>query len=96
MWLIITPQKKNLANSGAEETQQAFALHFTRELATYGQQCVVSLVEQSGKEKIIGDAFLEQILLLDEPRLLYATFDFHQHWYANIWQSAFQISLITI
>ena len=89
MWLIITPQKKIWRIQAPRRLSR-------RSLSTYGQQCVVSLVEQSGKEKIIGDAFLEQILLLDEPRLLYATFDFHQHWYANIWQSAFQISLITI
>ena len=52
----------------------------TRELSIYQQQCIVSLVEQNGKEKVIDDAYLEHIRLLNEPRLIYVTFDFHEHW----------------
>lgn len=63
-----------------EETRLAFQRHFERELSTYGRQCIVSLVEQAGKEKIVGDAFSEQIICLNEPRLTYVTFDFHEHW----------------
>ena len=67
-------------NTGMEETREAFRKHFERELENYGHQCIVSLVEQNGKEKIIGDTFLDNIYLLNEPRLTYVTFDFHEHW----------------
>ena len=65
---------------GVEETRQAFSRHFERELSIYGKQCIVSLVEQGGKEKIIGDAFTDHVVHLSEPRLTYVTFDFHEHW----------------
>lgn len=58
----------------------AFHRHFERELSIYSQQCIVSLVEQAGKERIVGDAFTEQIVHLNEPKLTYVTFDFHEHW----------------
>ena len=58
----------------------AFQRHFEREFPIYGKLCVVSLVEQNGKEKIIGDAFTEQIVHLNDKRLTYVTFDFHEHW----------------
>jgi len=41
---------------------------------------VVSLVDQSGKEKVISDAFLSHILTFDHPQLTYITFDFHEYW----------------
>lgn len=80
---------KNINNqfrlsSGVEDTRIAFRRHFERELSIYGQQCIISLVEQSGKEKIVGDCFLENVLNLNEPRLTYVTFDFHEHWYTTL------------
>jgi phosphatidylinositol 4-phosphatase len=69
--------------SGMDDTREAVRRHFERELSIYQQQCIVSLVEQNGKEKVIDDAYLEHIRLLNEPRLIYVTFDFHEHWYAN-------------
>jgi SacI homology domain len=68
---------------GMEETREAVRRHFERELSIYQQQCIVSLVEQNGKEKVIDDAYMEHIRLLNEPRLIYVTFDFHEHWYAK-------------
>ena len=65
---------------GVEDTRVAFRRHFERELPIYGNLCIVSLVEQSGKEKIIGDAFTEQMIHLNEARITYVTFDFHEHW----------------
>ena len=66
--------------AGVEDNRLAFRRHFERELSIYGQQCIISLVEQIGKEKIIGDAYTENIIHLNEPRLTFVTFDFHEHW----------------
>jgi hypothetical protein len=65
---------------GVEDTRVAFQRHFERELPIYENLCVVSLVEQNGKEKIIGDAFTEQMIHLNDARITYVTFDFHEHW----------------
>ncbi|XP_070502748.1 phosphatidylinositide phosphatase SAC2 isoform X2 [Chironomus tepperi] len=62
-----------------EETQKAFAKHFDDELKIYKNICIVNLVEQSGKEKIIGDKYAEQIIRYNNENLMYATFDFHEY-----------------
>lgn len=36
-------------------------------------------MDQAGREKIIGDAYLKQVLLFNNPRLTYVSFDFHEH-----------------
>ncbi|XP_033164020.1 phosphatidylinositide phosphatase SAC2 isoform X3 [Drosophila mauritiana] len=64
---------------GVAETQQAFELHFTKELETYGRVCIVNLVEQSGKEKTIGDAYADHVIKFNNDRLIYVTFDFHDY-----------------
>ncbi|CAN7999325.1 unnamed protein product [Ixodes pacificus] len=64
---------------GEEETRQAFAKHFAEQLHLYGSQVLVSLVEQTGKEKVLADAYLNHVLLLDDPRLTYVSFDFHEY-----------------
>ncbi|XP_070072741.1 phosphatidylinositide phosphatase SAC2 isoform X2 [Drosophila takahashii] len=64
---------------GVAETQQAFELHFTKELETYGRVCIVNLVEQSGKEKTIGDAFAEHVIKFNNELMIYVTFDFHDY-----------------
>lgn len=64
---------------GAQETQQAFAAHFAGELATYRSVYVVNLVEQGGKEKVIFDAYGDHIVRLNDERLIYVTFDFHDY-----------------
>lgn len=68
------------ASTGEEETRQAFAKHFAEQLDLYGSQVLVSLVEQTGKEKVLADAYLNHVLLLDDPRLTYVSFDFHEYW----------------
>ncbi|CAB1343399.1 unnamed protein product [Coregonus sp. 'balchen'] len=40
---------------------------------------IINLVDQSGREKIIGDAYLKQVLLYNNPNLTYVSFDFHEH-----------------
>uniref|UniRef100_B3NZZ3 GG24675 n=1 Tax=Drosophila erecta TaxID=7220 RepID=B3NZZ3_DROER len=64
---------------GVAETQQAFELHFTKEMDNYGRVCIVNLVEQSGKEKTIGDAYAEHVIKFNNDRLIYVTFDFHDY-----------------
>ncbi|XP_053678943.1 phosphatidylinositide phosphatase SAC2 [Anopheles nili] len=61
------------------ETQLAFERHFDGELAIYQSICIINLVEQSGKEKIIGDAYANHVLKYNSNRLIYVTFDFHEY-----------------
>ncbi|XP_043912010.1 phosphatidylinositide phosphatase SAC2 [Protopterus annectens] len=62
-----------------KETIPYFAAHFEEQLKIYKKQVVVNLVDQAGREKIIGDAFLKQVLLYNNPNLTYVSFDFHEH-----------------
>ncbi|XP_068155595.1 phosphatidylinositide phosphatase SAC2 isoform X3 [Drosophila tropicalis] len=64
---------------GVAETQQAFELHFTKELETYGRVCIINLVEQSGKEKLIGDAYADHVIKYNNDLMIYVTFDFHDY-----------------
>ncbi|XP_034485744.1 phosphatidylinositide phosphatase SAC2 isoform X1 [Drosophila innubila] len=64
---------------GLAETHQAFELHFTKELSIYERVCIVNLVEQSGKEKLIGDSFAEHVIKYNNELLIYVTFDFHDY-----------------
>uniref|UniRef100_A0ABD2XJU5 SAC domain-containing protein n=1 Tax=Trichogramma kaykai TaxID=54128 RepID=A0ABD2XJU5_9HYME len=64
---------------GEAETQVAFDKHFAGELETYGPVCIVNLVEQSGKEAVIWEAYTSHVLGLDHPDVTYATFDFHEY-----------------
>ncbi|CAG2106379.1 unnamed protein product [Medioppia subpectinata] len=62
-----------------EETQLAFNKHFNDEFDLYGNQVIVSLVEKSGREKIIADAYLNHVLHFDSPDISYVSFDFHDY-----------------
>ncbi|KAL1424093.1 hypothetical protein MTO96_003595 [Rhipicephalus appendiculatus] len=62
-----------------EETKQAFEKHFAEQIALYGSQVIISLVEQTGKEKLLADAYLNHVLHLDCPELTYVSFDFHEY-----------------
>ncbi|CAG2173959.1 unnamed protein product, partial [Oppiella nova] len=62
-----------------EETQIAFNKHFTDEFALYDNQVIVSLVEKTGREKIINDAYLNHVLNFDSPDISYVAFDFHDY-----------------
>nr|XP_033798873.1 phosphatidylinositide phosphatase SAC2 [Geotrypetes seraphini] len=67
-------------DKGEEETRPYFCAHFEEELKIYKKQVLINLVDQTGREKIIGDAYLRQVLLLNNPNLTYVSFDFHEHW----------------
>uniref|UniRef100_A0A7N6AB55 Inositol polyphosphate-5-phosphatase F n=1 Tax=Anabas testudineus TaxID=64144 RepID=A0A7N6AB55_ANATE len=64
---------------GEKETMSYFAAHFEEQLKLYKKQVIINLVDQSGREKIIGDAFLKQVLLYNNANLTYVSFDFHEH-----------------
>ncbi|KAK7073587.1 Phosphatidylinositide phosphatase SAC2, partial [Halocaridina rubra] len=63
----------------ATETASAFSKHFEEEISRHGHVFCISLVEQMGKEKVIADAYLNNILTLDSPDLTFVTFDFHEY-----------------
>ena len=63
-----------------EEDQIAFAKHFYGEFNIYNSPITcVNLVEKSGREKIIGDAYLDNALALNRPDLNFVYFDFHEY-----------------
>ncbi|XP_056147761.1 phosphatidylinositide phosphatase SAC2 [Lampris incognitus] len=64
---------------GEKETIPYFAAHFEEQLTLYKKQIIINLVDQSGREKLIGDAYLKQVLLYNNPNLTYVSFDFHEH-----------------
>ncbi|TPX71110.1 hypothetical protein SpCBS45565_g01267 [Spizellomyces sp. 'palustris'] len=58
-------------------TSASFKKHFTDQLALYGNQIVVNLINKKGYEHRLGDEFAKHIRLLNEPRIRYVHFDFH-------------------
>uniref|UniRef100_A0A7N4V5N4 Inositol polyphosphate-5-phosphatase F n=1 Tax=Sarcophilus harrisii TaxID=9305 RepID=A0A7N4V5N4_SARHA len=62
-----------------KETVVYFSAHFEEQLKIYKKQVIINLVDQAGREKIIGDAYLKQVLLFNNPNLTYVSFDFHEH-----------------
>ena len=82
-------------DNNPEEDKIAFGKHFQREFDLYdGPITCLSLVEKSGREKVIGDAYLDNALALDRPDLNFVYFDFHEfckgeiilkiHWYIHL------------
>jgi hypothetical protein len=41
---------------------------------------LINLVEEIGRESLLGDAFLEQSAALDSGNTTYVQFDFHEYW----------------
>ncbi|XP_018575995.1 phosphatidylinositide phosphatase SAC2 isoform X2 [Anoplophora glabripennis] len=66
-------------DKGETETKAAFEKHFNKEVQKYGPMCIINLIEQSGKEKVIFDAYSHQVLQYNSPFLTYVTFDFHEY-----------------
>ncbi|KAF5298153.1 hypothetical protein FQA39_LY02577 [Lamprigera yunnana] len=66
-------------DKGEEETQSVFAKHFNKELMCYGPICIINLIEQLGKEKVIWDAYSNHVLQFNSPHITYCTFDFHEY-----------------
>lgn len=66
-----------------DETHDAFCKHMEEQLALYKQLSVVSLSELSGKEQVIGEAFLTHILNYNSPKITFIAFDFHDYWWVG-------------
>ncbi|CAG9818977.1 unnamed protein product [Phaedon cochleariae] len=64
---------------GEADTKVAFETHFNKEVKKYGPICVINLVDQTGKEKVIFDAYSHYILQQNSPFITYVTFDFHEY-----------------
>ncbi|RVE44068.1 hypothetical protein evm_011305 [Chilo suppressalis] len=62
-----------------EESHTAFKKHFQEELNLYKQVCIVNLVEQQGRERIIWESYGNHVLKYNSPDVIYATFDFHEY-----------------
>ncbi|XP_027240100.2 phosphatidylinositide phosphatase SAC2 isoform X2 [Cricetulus griseus] len=62
-----------------KETVDCFCAHFEEQLKIYKKQVIINLVDQAGREKVIGDAYLKQVLLFNSSKLTYVSFDFHEH-----------------
>ena len=63
-----------------EEDLAAFTNHFSQEFSIYdGPLTCVSLVEKSGREKVIGDAYMDNALALNRSDLNFVYFDFHEY-----------------
>lgn len=65
---------------GEAETKIAFEKHFNKEISTYGPVCVINLVDQTGKERVVWDAYSNHIFQFNNKRITYVTFDFHEYW----------------
>ncbi|KAK4875984.1 hypothetical protein RN001_012406 [Aquatica leii] len=50
-----------------------------KELMLYGPICIINLVEQLGKEKVIWDAYSNHVFQFNSPHITYCTFDFHEY-----------------
>ncbi|KAF0371055.1 SacI-likey domain-containing protein [Gigaspora margarita] len=56
---------------------EAIRRHFDEQTKIYGKQILVNLVNKTGYELPVGDAFEKAVKQLDDPRLTYCHFDFH-------------------
>ncbi|CAH1115746.1 unnamed protein product [Psylliodes chrysocephalus] len=66
-------------DKGESETQVAFEKHFTKEIHNYGPICIVNLIDQAGKERVIFDSYSNHVFLYNSPFVTYVTFDFHEY-----------------
>ncbi|CAL4085307.1 unnamed protein product [Meganyctiphanes norvegica] len=66
-------------DKGPTETAIAFAKHMEGEINHFNQIVCLSLVEHQGKEKVIADAYLNNILTLNSENITFVTFDFHEY-----------------
>ncbi|XP_078063261.1 phosphatidylinositide phosphatase SAC2-like, partial [Mustelus asterias] len=65
-------------HKGDEENKLAFKAHFENQFRIYNKEVIINLMDHTGQEKLIGDAFLKQVELLNDPRIIYVSFDFHR------------------
>lgn len=64
------------------DNKSAIETHFNKLEKHYPNQknlVIINLVEEFGKESVIGDAYVKRIAELDRKNLTYVQFDFHEH-----------------
>lgn len=69
--------KPDLLIMDREETAQAMGLHFEEQVGLYGDNYLVNLVNQSGYEKPVKDAYEASVDQLGNPHVHYTYYDFH-------------------
>ncbi|XP_055328680.1 phosphatidylinositide phosphatase SAC2-like isoform X2 [Paramacrobiotus metropolitanus] len=62
-----------------KDSHTALTEHFTEQMKLYKHQVLINLVEQTGREKILADAYLQGIKAYDSENLVYVSFDFHDY-----------------
>ncbi len=64
------------------ESHDAFVKHIENELSrTKGNQLIlISLIDELGRESILGDNYYEHIIKYNSANLSYISFDFHEYW----------------
>jgi hypothetical protein len=65
------------------ENRESFKKHFDhldRDYPHKNNLIIVNLVEEAGKESLLGDAFVELLSEASVQGLTYVQFDFHEHW----------------
>jgi len=63
---------------GSEDNLQAFSKHFKEQVDAYGPITCISLVDRNGREGILSNVFHENILKLEEDKVSFISFDFHE------------------
>lgn len=79
-----TIEERNIVNNhddGKAVPESCLVYQFIWSLVAL--QVILNLVDQSGREKMIGDTYLKQVLLYNNPNLTYVSFDFHEHWWVS-------------
>lgn len=69
--------KPDLQIMDREETIGSTAKHFEQQVALYGDNYLVNLVNQKGYEKPVKEAYERAVNKLDNPRVHYTYYDFH-------------------
>ncbi|KAH9818855.1 SacI homology domain-containing protein [Melampsora americana] len=59
------------------QTQESLRKHFEKQVEIYGDQYIVNLVNSSGYEKAVKEAYERGVHALGNPRVHYTYFDFH-------------------
>ena len=75
---------------GDKENTEAFVKHMNSQLNQYGKVAVVNLVDQTGKEKVLQDAFLKHTAQYNQKQVSYISFDFHEYWWVLTIKLRFQ------
>lgn len=81
--------KPDLVVMEREETAEATSKHFRDQVDRYGENYLVNLVNQSGYEKPVKEAYERAVAALDNSRIHYVYYDFHHECkgmkFENVW-----------